>query len=184
MDDEFRKVLETMKKAGAVLNDAGVPWALGGGLACWARGGPETEHDVDFLVKPEDAERAQQALADAGMRTKTPPEDWLLKAYDDNDVLIDLIFNPKDGPVDDERFDRSEELEVWAMGMRVSRLEDVLVEKILVLSEQEPASEASSSSPAHCVNRSTGWRCATGRASRRSGRRSSRCSTSWTSCSL
>src|SRR5207247_11175198 len=61
MDDEFERVLATMKKAGGALNDAEVPWALGGGLACWARGGPETEHDVAFLVRPEDAERAQWA---------------------------------------------------------------------------------------------------------------------------
>ena len=61
-DAEFEHMLGTMKKAGAALNDAAIPWALGGGLACWARGGPETEHDVDLLVKPEDAERAQEAL--------------------------------------------------------------------------------------------------------------------------
>jgi hypothetical protein len=34
MDPEFERMLETMKKAGAALNDAGIPWALGGGLAC------------------------------------------------------------------------------------------------------------------------------------------------------
>src|SRR6266566_6235528 len=50
LDPDFRGLLEAMKKAGGVLNDAGVPWVLGGGLACWARGGPETEHDVDFLI--------------------------------------------------------------------------------------------------------------------------------------
>ena len=40
---------------------------LGGGLAAWARGGPPTEHDVDFFVRPEDAEHALDALVDAGM---------------------------------------------------------------------------------------------------------------------
>jgi predicted nucleotidyltransferase len=136
-DPEFRRLLGAMKSAGGVLNDAGVPWVLGGGLACWARGGPETEHDVDFLVRPADAERAQQALADAGLRTETPPEGWLRKAYVDG-VLIDLIFDPKDGPVDDAVFERAEELEVSAMRMKVARLEDVLTQKVLALSEQEP----------------------------------------------
>ena len=135
--DEFRNVVRTMKRAGAALNDEGIPWALGGGLACWARGGPETEHDVDLLVKPEDAERAQQALADAGMRTETPPEQWLLKAYD-GDVLIDLIFRPKDGAIDDESLRSADDLEVAAMRMRVARLEDVLVQKLLALTEQYP----------------------------------------------
>jgi predicted nucleotidyltransferase len=136
-NDEFRKVVRTMKKAGAALTDAGLPWALGGGLACWARGGPETEHDVDLLVKPEDAERAQEVLVAAGLRAENPPEDWLLKAYD-GDVLVDLIFAPIDGVIDDELLRRSEELEVAAMRMRVARLEDVLVQKLLALNEQEP----------------------------------------------
>jgi len=137
-EESFGQLLDAMKKAGGVLNDAGIRWALGGGLAAWARGGPETEHDVDLLVKPEDAERAQQALAEAGMRPEKPPEGWLLKAYADNDVLVDLIFDPQGGPVSDETLDRADELEVYAMRMRVVRLEDVLVQKILALSEQEP----------------------------------------------
>jgi predicted nucleotidyltransferase len=137
MDAEFDRMLQTMKRAGGALNDAEIPWALGGGLACWARGGPETEHDVDFLVRPQDAERAQQVLADAGFRTEKPPEGWLLKAFDD-DVMVDLIFSPQGGPVDDELLERSELLEVHAMRMRVARVEDVLVQKLLALSEQQP----------------------------------------------
>jgi predicted nucleotidyltransferase len=138
-DQEFERLLEAMKRAGGVLNDAGVPFVLGGGLACWARGGPKTEHDVDFLVRPEDADRAREALAAAGMRTEKPPEGWLLKAYDDDEgVLIDLIFDPRGGPVDNEVFERAEDLEVHAMRMKVVPLEDVLVQKLLALSEQQP----------------------------------------------
>jgi predicted nucleotidyltransferase len=137
VEGEFRDLLEAMKKAGGVLNEAGVPWALGGGLACWARGGPETEHDVDFLIRPEDADRAQQAFADAGLPTERPPEGWLVKAWVD-DVLVDLIFDPQDGPVDDDMLGRAEELEVYAMRMKVASLEDVLTQKVLALSEQRP----------------------------------------------
>ena len=137
LDEEFAELIGTMKKAGAALRDAGIPFALGGGLACWARGGPQTEHDVDFLVKPEDARRAQQALGDAGFRIEDPPETWLLKAFDD-DVLVDLIFDPQGGSVDDELLRRSDELEVAAMRLPVAPLEDVMVQKLLALSEQEP----------------------------------------------
>jgi predicted nucleotidyltransferase len=136
-NQDFERLLAAMKKAGGALNEAGVRFVLGGGLAAWARGGPKTEHDVDFLVKPGDAEAAQQALARAGMRTEKPPEGWLLKAYDDG-VLIDLIFDPQDGPIDDGVFERAEELEVHAMRMKVASLEDVLVQKLLALKEQEP----------------------------------------------
>jgi predicted nucleotidyltransferase len=134
---EFERLLTAMKNAAGVLRDAGVPFVLGGGLACWARGAPKTEHDVDFLVRPEDVERARDALAQAGMRTEEPPEGWLLKAYDDG-VLIDLIFDPQGGAIDDGVFERAEELEVYATRMRVAALEDVLVHKLLALSEQQP----------------------------------------------
>jgi hypothetical protein len=62
-----------MRQAAAALQDAGVPFALGGGIAVWARGGPESEHDLDLFVKPEDAERALEAVADAGLRPEKPP---------------------------------------------------------------------------------------------------------------
>ena len=137
VDSEFHTLLDAMKKAGGILNGADVPWALGGGLACWARGGPETEHDVDFLVKPADAERAEQAFAAAGLKTERPPEGWLVKAWV-NDILVDVIFDPQDGPVDDALLARAEELEVYAMRMKVARLEDVLTQKILALTEQHP----------------------------------------------
>ena len=136
-DQDFERLLTAMKRAGGVLKEAGIPFVLGGGLAAWARGGPKTEHDVDFLLKPGDAERAQETLADAGLRTERPPEGWLLKAYDGS-VLIDLIFSPQSGTIDDGIFDRAEELEVHAMRMKVASLEDVIVQKLLALSEQEP----------------------------------------------
>jgi hypothetical protein len=80
---EFERPLAAMKKAGGALNEAGVPFVLGG-------------------------------------------------------VLIDLIFDPHDGPIDDATFERAEELEVHAMRMKVAALEDVLVQKLLALREQEP----------------------------------------------
>ena len=46
------------------------------------------------MVKPEDAERALQALVDAGMKAEHPPEGWLYKAWD-GEVLVDLIFEPR-----------------------------------------------------------------------------------------
>lgn len=134
---EFERLLDAMKNAAGILHDAEVPFVVGGGLAAWARGAPKTEHDVDFLVKPEDAERALEALQHAGMRTERPPEGWLLKAYD-NEILIDLIFNPNGGPIDDGVFERAEDTEVHATRLKVAALEDVLVEKLLALSEQNP----------------------------------------------
>jgi hypothetical protein len=133
---EFDDLLETLKKAAAALREAEVPFLLGGGLAAWARGGPETEHDLDLMVKPEDSERAVKALAEAGFRVEDPPEDWLYKAWE-GDVMIDVIFEPSGGPVDGAMFGRAEELDVHAVTMRVMALEDVMVTKLLSLREHE-----------------------------------------------
>jgi hypothetical protein len=134
---EVDKLVDAMKQAGAALRDADIRFALAGGLACWARGGPATDHDVDLLVKPEDAEAALEACVTAGMRPERPPEAWLFKAYHD-ETPVDLIFAPAGGPVTDELLDRAEEREVMAMRLPVSSLEDVLATKLLALTEQEP----------------------------------------------
>jgi Uncharacterised nucleotidyltransferase len=133
----FGELVATLKKTVAALREAKVPHLLGGGLAIWARGGPERDHDLDFLVKEEDAERALQALVDAGMKPERPPEDWLFKAYDENDVLVDLIFRPTENPVTDEMLARGDELEVMAIKVNVVSPGDVLVSKLLALREHE-----------------------------------------------
>src|SRR5439155_1536897 len=102
-----------------------------------ARGGPRTEHDVDFIVRPEDAERALQAFADAGYETEKPPEQWLFKAYVD-DVLVDLIFEPSGGPISEETIDRADVIEVAALRIHVASVEDVMTQKLLSITEQEP----------------------------------------------
>ena len=135
--DDFPELLESMKLAAAALREADVPHLLGGGLAAWARGGPPTEHDVDFFVLPEDAERALEALVAVGMKPERPPEGWLLKAWD-GDTLIDLIYSPMGGDVDQGFLDRSEEMEVAAQRLPVASLGDVLATKLLALNEQEP----------------------------------------------
>ena len=133
---EFDDLLETLKKAAAALREADVPFLLGGGLAAWARGGPETEHDLDLMVRPEDAERALKGLEETGFRPEDPPEEWLYKAWD-GDVMVDIIFGPSGGPVDDAMFMRAEEIDVHAVTMKVMALEDVMVTKLLSLREHE-----------------------------------------------
>src|SRR5437016_3861957 len=92
---------EALRLAVATLRDAGIPFALGGSMAAWARGGPRVRNDIDLMLKPEDAERALNALADAGMRTERPPEEWLFKAWH-GDAMIDLIFRPAGMEITDE----------------------------------------------------------------------------------
>jgi hypothetical protein len=132
----FPSIEASLKKAVAALRDAEVPFLLAGSLAVWARGGPETRHDLDFVVKEEDVERAADVLAEAGMRAEKPPEEWLWKAWD-GDVLIDLIFAPRGLEVTDEVIRRGEQLHVLGITIPVMSIEDVLATKLLALHEHE-----------------------------------------------
>ena len=127
-------LLESLKRVAAALREADVPFALGGGLAAWARGGPPTEKDIDLLIREADCGRALEALEAVGMRTERPPEGWLVKAFD-GEVLIDLIYHPSGLEVDDELLARCEELGVHAVPMRVMPIDDLLVTKLLSLTE-------------------------------------------------
>ena len=126
-----------MKLAAGALKSAEVPALLAGGLAAWARGGPPTDHDVDFYIYERDGDRALSALAAAGLRVEKPSSGWLYKAYD-GEVLVDLIYRPAGCPVDAEMFARADRLEVMAEPLLVASLDDVLATKLSAITEQEP----------------------------------------------
>ena len=135
--ENFHELLSTMKGAAASLREAEVEFMLGGGLAIWARGGPPTDHDVDFYLREVDAARALEILVHAGFREDRPPEDWLYKAWDGHN-LVDLIFRPAGGPIEDDHFARATPMEVNAQRLLVASIDDVLVTKLLAITEQEP----------------------------------------------
>ena len=130
----FSDLEDALKKSAAALREADIPFLLAGSLASWARGGPETHHDLDLVIRPADVERAVAALRNAGLRFEDPPEEWLVKAWD-GDALVDLIFAPKGMDVDDALIARGEVMSVLGMEMRVMALEDVLVTKLMALTE-------------------------------------------------
>jgi hypothetical protein len=132
---DFETLLTAMRKAAGAFRDADIPFVLAGSVAVYAHGGPDTDHDVDFLVKPDDAERALQALSKAGFRTLKPPEGWLYKALDPSGAMIDVIFHPTTGPVDDALIERADIVEVYAIHVPVLSPTDVLASKLLALRE-------------------------------------------------
>lgn len=137
-DGDFGVLLSAMKHAAAVLRDHEIEFALAGGLAVYARGGPETEHDVDFVLRPGDALRALDLLGQSGFRCERPPEGWLYKVYDEHDAMIDLIFAPNNRPETVEGIlERADELEVYAITIKVMSVTDVLATKLLALKEHE-----------------------------------------------
>jgi hypothetical protein len=134
VNDAFAPLAETCRSAVAALRDAELRFALAGSFAAWARGGPQPGKDLDFMVKPEDADAALAALVEAGMRPERPPEDWLVKAWNE-DTMVDVIFHPAGLEMNDEVLDRAETIAVLAIDTPVMALEDVLVTKLMALSE-------------------------------------------------
>ena len=129
---------DALKRVAAALKDADVTFALAGSYASWARGGPEPEHDVDFLVPAEEIERALKACADRGLRTERPPEDWLAKVYDDSadePVLVDLIHRTSGGEVDRDALLEADQLAVDSVLMPVIESTEFLRQRLHALSE-------------------------------------------------
>ena len=137
-DASFEQLLRAMRLAAAAFRDNDIEATLAGGFAVYARGGPPTEHDVDFIITAQDAERAVEVLEQVGFRTERPPEGWLFKVFDENNAMIDLIFAPNGrAEVVPEILARSEELEIYAITMNVMSVTDVLATKLLTLKEHE-----------------------------------------------
>jgi hypothetical protein len=125
-------LLHTLTKVVNTLAAAGIDFAVAGGCAVYARGGPPSEHDVDVFLLEEDARAAQQALMAEGMRGEDPPEDWLIKVYDD-DVLVDLIFRPNYREDTRGLLRRAEPMRIGPAYAPVVSGTDLMVDKLLVL---------------------------------------------------
>ncbi len=137
--DEFvagRDRLRTaLKRSASRLKEEGIRFALAGGYALWARGAPETEHDVDLVVVEADVERAAAALADAGFDVERPPEDWLFKAYF-NGAMVDVLHALDSVPVDEALVNSAEHLDVLGLHIPVLTATNIMSGKLAVMSER------------------------------------------------
>lgn len=127
-------LLRTLKRVAAVLKQSDIPFVLAGSFAVYAHGGHSSDHDVDFLIREQDVDRALEALVDAGFRAERPPEDWLVKVYD-NGLLVDLIHRPVETPVTDETFMDTVMRPVDAIYMPVLSATQLMVHKLLSFSQ-------------------------------------------------
>jgi hypothetical protein len=135
MGDEQANLREALKRVATALKETGVRFALAGGYAAWARGGPEPDHDVDFLVHPDDAEKVACLLAERDLQIVQPPEDWLFKGFTD-DAMVDVIFRAAGSGDVDAALGRSTEVEVLSVWMPVLDATDILMQKLAVLGER------------------------------------------------
>jgi hypothetical protein len=125
---------EALKLVAVVLKDGQVPFALAGSYGLWARGGPEPDHDVDFVVAEEDVARIEDLLADRDLEVVRPPEDWLVKVFVD-DAMVDLIFRIGGRPVDQAGLADADDLEVESVSMPVLGATALMAHKLGALEE-------------------------------------------------
>lgn len=135
MNDDQVRLREALKLVGVTLKEAGIPFALAGSYALWARGAPEPHHDVDFVLAEADQERAAEALTRAGLEVVHPPEDWLFKTYVD-DVLVDLIFRLNGEPVVAGTLEERDEMEVESVVLPVLGATTLIQTKLAALDER------------------------------------------------
>lgn len=124
------ELLQTLKRATSVLKQTGAPFALAGSFAAYAHGGASGEKDVDFLIRHQDLEKIVTALSDAGFRIENPPEDWLVRAYD-GDELVDLIYRPIEIPVTDETLQQATVMSVGPISLPVLSTTQLMVHRLL-----------------------------------------------------
>jgi len=132
------RLREALKQVAVALKETGRPFALGGGYALWARGGPEPVHDVDFVVAEMDAAEIKEQLETRGLHVVQPPEDWLFKVYPDGDerVMVDVLFRTGGRPVQPDDLEGTEVLEVLSVEMPVQSVTDLVAQKLCVVEEQ------------------------------------------------
>src|SRR4051812_5723986 len=120
----------TLKRVAAALKQAEIPFALGGSFAVYAHGGHSSDHDVDFLIREQDKQRTLDELAAVGFEVEQPPEDWLVKVFDEG-RMVDLIYRPVESPVTEETLRDTEMLSVEAITMPVISATQLMIHKLL-----------------------------------------------------
>jgi hypothetical protein len=125
---------EALKRVAVSLKESGIPFALIGGYAVWARGGPEPDHDVDFLVARDDAAAAAQWLANDGFQVVQPPEDWLFKVFTDG-TMVDVIHRDAGLPATREAVEDADDLEVLSIRMPVLAATRLVVQRLMAMDE-------------------------------------------------
>ncbi|MGN6689165.1 MAG: hypothetical protein ACTHK1_16740 [Actinomycetales bacterium] len=127
-------VQDLLKRTAVALKQGDVPFALCGGYAAWVYGGPEPDHDADFVVRTEHAERVADVLVDAGLPVVHPAEDWLLKVETPT-AFVDVIWRACGEPVHQDLLERAETRSVLSVLMPVLAPTDVVVTKLNALDE-------------------------------------------------
>lgn len=132
-DASFNTVL---REAVATLEGAGFRFLVLGGLASSLVGRPRWTHDIDFLVRADDALGVLRAFRAAGFRTEETDPVWIYKAFK-SDIMVDVIFMITGGIyLDREMEERAIQREYDGLQVRIPSAEDQVVIKAIVHREE------------------------------------------------
>jgi hypothetical protein len=126
------------RHAMAVLEAAGIPFLVGGAYA-YARYTGVVRHtkDFDVFLRPEDLERALDALQAAGYATELTFPHWLGKAYRGED-FVDLIYSSGNGiaRVDERWFEHAVDEKVLGVPARLAPAEEIIWSKSFIMERE------------------------------------------------
>jgi predicted nucleotidyltransferase len=127
--ERFRRVLSEAQQA---LSDAGLLFAVVGGIPSSVYGRPRWTHDIDIFLRPHDARKALEIIGEAGFSTEQHDTTWLYKAYKDG-VLVDLVFKGEgDVYLDAEMAARIRTIDYEGVKVQAASPEDIVVVKAVV----------------------------------------------------
>jgi predicted nucleotidyltransferase len=130
--DEFHR------KSMAALQDASVPFLIGGSYVVEAYAGvSRRSKDFDLYVRPHHVDAAIDALARAGYKTEKTFPHWLAKAGCGQDY-IDLIFRAGNGlcDVDDSWFERARDDELLGLQVQLCAPEEMIWMKAYIMERE------------------------------------------------
>lgn len=136
--DDVDLFLAVLDEALDALRAVDVPFLLIGGIGSAVYGRDRGTRDIDLFVRPENARRALDALAERGFDTRAENEYWLFKAVK-HGVLVDLIFrSSRDIHLDETMLARSVAMPFRGRNLPVAPPEDLVVMKAAATSEETP----------------------------------------------
>jgi len=120
------------------LGEAGLSFALVGGVASAGYGRARWTKDIDVFCRPEDADAVLDVLAAKGFEVERTNPAWIYKAFRDG-VQVDVIFKGKGGVFFDERMaDRVRTVSLVGVEVPAISPEDLIVLKAVSHDEESP----------------------------------------------
>ena len=126
------------RKSMAALQDANVPFLIGGAYVVEAYAGiSRRSKDFDLYVRPHHVDIAIDALARAGYKTEKTFPHWLAKAGCSRNY-IDLIFRAGNGlcDVDDSWFERAQNDELLGLHVKLCAPEEMIWMKAYIMERE------------------------------------------------